>query len=326
MRALLFLFLATSASAQSGLVWPVNDYDKDGSIQSLQQILDSKFSVYGGTITGPVYFSSTAFISGTSVTPIGADGSFSGNIDIYGHLGVGGIHSATTLFYATATIDNDYIGYFENRFTGLNSYVAYFQSRSTVRSNSVANVQIVDELGAREWAVTNDRKTRVYNTQVFSSTAPAAPEAGEVWYDLAQGKLAYRNSTGTIFLDPTYYEYSNFAKTNANSNYFGMVPSQEIDTANIISATEASVQVPIGLRGTVRRISCKHTTAGAGTWTLRKGGVDTACSIGFSVADTLSASCSQVVTSSDTLTFSTNSTMVNTSYSGCSIVIQADVQ
>ena len=61
------LLLATVASADPQVL-PVEDMEKPGAEQALQQNLDSKFSITGGTITGHVHFSS-------SVTGLnGADG------------------------------------------------------------------------------------------------------------------------------------------------------------------------------------------------------------------------------------------------------------
>lgn len=60
---LLTLLLSVPAAAEVGVL-PVEKLDKEGMLQAVQQSLDQAFSVNGGTVTGPVHFSSYTAVNG----------------------------------------------------------------------------------------------------------------------------------------------------------------------------------------------------------------------------------------------------------------------
>lgn len=61
----LILLIASCAWGQQQSVLPVEDMKKEGALQAMQQMSDSKFSIYGGTVTGQISASSI-----TNVTEI----------------------------------------------------------------------------------------------------------------------------------------------------------------------------------------------------------------------------------------------------------------
>ena len=63
-RILCLLLLTTPTYAQVKTTLPVEDMDKPGSLQALQQSLDDKFSVGGGTVANSSYFASSMTIYG----------------------------------------------------------------------------------------------------------------------------------------------------------------------------------------------------------------------------------------------------------------------
>ena len=71
----ILLLLASVASADPQVL-PVEDMDEPGAQQALQQNLDSRFSVTGGTITGHVHFSSsvTGLVGTGAVGDVTLDG------------------------------------------------------------------------------------------------------------------------------------------------------------------------------------------------------------------------------------------------------------
>jgi hypothetical protein len=65
MMALLSLLLACPLMAQTyNATLPVETMEKEGAPQAIQQAVDSKFSVFGGTVAGNVFVTTTVYIQG----------------------------------------------------------------------------------------------------------------------------------------------------------------------------------------------------------------------------------------------------------------------
>lgn len=267
MKYIILLLLSSPIAAQPSAVLPVDDYKKDGSIQAIQQALDQKFAVTGGTITGSVFISSPLYVNGNLITPsssgsdnalLSATQTFSGaNTFVSSVVVQSGGRNIVFSTSTTASIFSLKIttGNLINIPGGVNGYVltsdadgnaSWTQGRDPILIG--INLKQDGAIGAQQWA-------------------PAASNAT---------KYLYINAPATMFVPGIAGVFSN--------------------------ATEQSAHIPAVVAGTLKNLACALDSvagtnpSGSMVLTVRKNAADTTLTCTITSASSTCADITHTVT------------------------------
>ena len=165
----ILLLLASVASAEPQVL-PVEDMDKPGAMQGLQQNLDSKFSVVGGTVTGESNFTSTVTIK----SPLRADGLvfISTTMTLGGEdAGAAGVIDVKRILYINIDSDN----------SGTNGAIQIWKNQSG-ETGTGAQLISIDETGG-----------------IVGSVPPSPPTANALYRDsVPKGWIIFNQATDAV--------------------------------------------------------------------------------------------------------------------------------
>jgi hypothetical protein len=215
-------------------------------------------------------------------------------------------------------------------------YMAAFQGSSAI---STAPYYVTPDSMTALVPVSFSTGVNIAQYAKFSSSAPSASMgAGAMWLDSSSGRINYLDANNLqIELDPAVVfatTYSTGTVTRAigppSNDKLCFTPGHHSfsDGTPGLGCADALGGLPFGISGTVKRLTCWHSSAlgASNTWTLRKNGSSTgnACT-DSAIAASCSVSESLVIVSTDIVSVqqTAGATLTN---GGCMIAVVPGVQ